>query len=43
MCLPVEDVEEPIEAERSDVVAGDVLDEANLIKHNNLRDEGQGL
>lgn len=41
MFLPVEDVEEPVKAKGGDVVAGDVLDEADLIKHNNLRDEGQ--
>ena len=40
---PVKDVEEAVEAESSDVVRGDVFDEADLVEHHYLRDECDGL
>lgn len=41
--LPVENVEEAVEAERGDVVAGQVLDDAHLVEHDDLGDEGDRL
>lgn len=45
MCLllPVEYVEESVQAECGYVVAGDVLDEADLVEHDDLGDEGDRL
>ena len=40
---PVKDVEEAVEAESSDVVRGDVFDEADLVEHHYLRDECDGF
>jgi hypothetical protein len=41
--LPVEDVEEPVEAEGCHVVGGDVFDQSDFIEHHYLRDEGHCL
>ena len=41
--LPVQNVEEAIEAEARNVMTGEVLNNAHLVKHNNLGDEGESL
>ena len=43
MDLPVENVEEAVETKGSDVVAGEVLDDAHLVQHNDLWHEGDGF
>ena len=41
--LPVKDVEEAVQTEGGDIVRRQVLDDTHLVKHDNLRDEGDGL
>ena len=38
--LPVENVEEAVKTKGSDVVTGEVLDDAHLVQHDDLGDEG---
>lgn len=41
--LPVKNVEEAVESEHGDVMTGEVLDDAHLVEHDDLGDEGDGL
>ena len=41
--LPVDNVEESVETEHGHVVGGQVLNDADLLEHNNLGDEGNRL
>lgn len=40
---PVEDVEEAVQTEAGDVMAGQVLDDAHFVKHDDLWDEGDSF
>ena len=41
--LPVQNVEEAVEAETGDVVAREVLNDAHFVQHDDLGNEGDGL
>jgi len=40
---PIEDVEEAVETETGDIVAGEVLYCAHFVEHDDLGDEGDGF
>ena len=43
MHLPIQNVEEAVESEAGDIVTGEVLNDTNLVEHDDLGDESYSL